>query len=175
MAGRRGRGGTRPGAPGKAPQLGDGELRDLKLRLGLHEQAASASDEPHHRRKPRLLSTGTPELADNLSGINAKVPDQEFTKAKVKSTGQWTKGEISASGRWAKDDQHADTAYKNDIVNKAKDLGWGEGSKYVPDGALSKDYAPADTVAALRQSITGLGNKIQNLNQRVQKLERGKK
>ena len=89
----------------------DRGLRELYPRLGLDEQARSQSTAPHNRRKPGLLSTGTPELADNLGGINAKIPEGELTKNRVSGAGQWTKGEISGQGQWPKSDLPGDVQY----------------------------------------------------------------
>ncbi len=63
-------------------------------------------------------------------------------------------------------------ARKNDIISKAKDLGWGDGASFIPDGALAKSYA-------LKSDIPNTGNlatkrKVKSLEKRIEKLEKKK-
>jgi hypothetical protein len=124
----------------------DREIKALRPRLGLDNVARSTSDAPHNRRKPGLLSTGTPELAGNLAGINAKVPDAEFTKAKVSGAGTWTKGEVSGSGQWGKGELPGDVQYGR--PNSANGIDWRD--KSVPKRAIDAvDWGQVDNKPAI--------------------------
>ena len=81
------------GAP--PPQLTDPQLKDLGMRLGLHESKASQSTEPHHKRRPvagsvvgtSIPDRGTPDADGNtFNGLtSAKLATNSVGAAELES------------------------------------------------------------------------------------------
>ena len=81
------------GAP--PPQLTDPQLKDLGMRLGLHESKASQSTEPHHKRRPvagsvvgtSIPDRGTPDADGNtFNGLtSAKLATNAVGAAELES------------------------------------------------------------------------------------------
>lgn len=101
--------------------LGEPELRQLRPRFGLDNQARSQSTAPHNRRKPTVGGVGTPELAENAV-TGGKIANNSLTKDHV------------AGGGWGKD-----AVPQIDQLNgtlKAKDAGWADGKDFIPSDAI---------------------------------------
>ncbi len=69
---------------GRGAGLSDSAARDLYPRFGLDNAARAGSTESYNRRKPVLLSTGTPELAANAA-TTAKIATNAVTSVELAS------------------------------------------------------------------------------------------
>ncbi len=119
---------------GRGAGLSDSAARDLFPRFGLNEVQRSQSTESYNRRKPVLLSTGTPELAADAV-TNPKLATNSTDSRALASGATNAERAVGAnniqtgvikdehvSGRFAKTSVPGDTAYKVNGKVPASDL-----------------------------------------------------
>ena len=92
----------------RGAEISDRGAKDLRGRLGLHEQAATSSTADHLRRRPPRGSVGQDELAQNLPGENLRaksVPDAALAASYARSGHGHNWGDLPGGMGWGQVDQ----------------------------------------------------------------------
>lgn len=175
-------------------RLSDEEYSRIKTRIAQDNAERALSGEAHNRRRPVASSVVVSSLpqrgATDADGnvFNGLPPNRLAVNAAddvVLASGN-TNAERAVGGNHIKTssigDAHVNGRFGAGVLptntnfgkrNSKTDIDWRNRS--VPDGALSRDYADAKSVATIKQQVSGFQNQIQGLKRQIKQLQQGRK